>query len=278
FSANPSSSVGLHLHLLDVNLGVTFSVPIDTKSEQLFGSSDVSDLQLTAITKKWFADAYYQRYDGFYVQSQDNVIPSGQPFPQRADLSTINYGASFAYIFNNQKFSLRAPYLFSERQLSSKGSFLLSSVFSSFSVAADSSFIPAAQWVEWGRGAEARQVQFTSLGLAPGYSHTFVVRHFFLNLAFALGPAHYWVNYQGVNLPARYDIRIDFYSLGRIGIGYNGERFFSGISVASQSRNVTYERTTFQNTIATVRFVVGFRFKEVGFLKNKATDLLPDIL
>ena len=275
FKANHTYSLGFNVNLFDVNLGIVFAVPLNTKSEQLFGSSDVSDLQLIAISRRWFADVYFQRYNGFYVQSPDVVIPNGQPFPQRPDLVTQNLGMSFAYIFNHQKFSLRAPYIFSERQKVSKGSFFLSYVLSSFTMAADSALIPASKWIEWGDGASVNEVRFTSLGLAPGYSHTFVVKKFFLNMTLALGPAHYWVRYSAATNPAQNDIRIDFYSLGRVGMGYNGERFYSGISVTAQSRSLTYERTTFQNSISTVRLVAGFRFLEHGFLKRKATDLIP---
>jgi hypothetical protein len=93
-------------------------------------------------------------------------------------------------------------------------------------------------------------------------------------MTLALGPAHYWVNYKDTDKPTRHDIRIDIYSLARVGVGYNGDRFFGGISLNSQSRNVTYERTTFHNTIGTVRLVAGFRFIEKGFLKKRATDFI----
>lgn len=275
FRANHSFSLGFNVNLFDVNLGIVFAMPLETKSDLLYGASEVSDLQLTAISRRWFADVYFQRYDGFYVQSPDVVIPTGQPFPQRADLVTQNLGMSFAYVFNNNKFSLKAPYLFSERQKVSKGSFLLSSVLSSFTMAADSALIPSVRWKEWGPGASVNEVRFTSLGLAPGYSHTFVVKKFFLNMTLALGPAHYWVRYKEMISREQNDIRVDLYSLARIGIGFNGDRFFSGISVTSQSRSLTYERTTFQNSISTVRVVAGFRFLEEGFLKKKAIDLIP---
>ncbi len=275
FKANHNYSLGFNLNLLDINLGIVFSVPLATESEQLFGESDVTDFQLTAISKRWFADVYYQRYDGFYVQTPNVIIPAGVPFPRRPDLTTRNSGMSFAYIFNHNKFSLKAPYLFSERQKVSKGSFLLSYVLSSFSMAADSALIPQAQWIDWGPGADNQQVRFTSLGFGPGYSHTFVKRKFFINLTLVVGPAHYWVKYKDMTTEPENDIRIDTYSVGRVGIGYNGDRFFSGLSITTQSRNVTYERTTFQNTISTVRLLAGFRFLERGFLKNRAVDFIP---
>lgn len=275
FKANHSVSAGFNINLFDVNLGIAFGIPLEVESEQLYGKSDVQDLQLIAIGRQWFADMYFQKYHGFYVQYPELVVPRGQPFPQRPDLTTQNFGMSFTYIFNHEKFSLRAPYLFSERQKVGKGSFLFSYVLSSFTLQADSSLIPSSRWLEWGAGAAVNDVRFTSLGFAPGYSYTFVVKKFFLNLTLALGPAHYWVRYKELTGQAKNDIRIDFYSLGRIGIGYNGDRFFSGLSFTTQSRNVTYEQTTFQNAIATVRIVAGYRFKEKGFLKKKAVDFIP---
>ncbi|MBZ0246166.1 MAG: DUF4421 domain-containing protein [Cyclobacteriaceae bacterium] len=275
FKANHSVSAGFNINFFDVNLGIVFGLPLNLESEQLYGESEVRDLQLTAIGKQWFADVYYQKYSGFYVQYPELIVPKGQPFPQRPDLTTRNTGMSFTYIFNHEEFSLKAPYLFSERQKVSKGSFLVSYVLSSFTMQADSALIPPSRWLDWGEGASVNQLRFTSLGFAPGYSHTFVAKKFFLNLTLALGPAHYWVRYKELLSQTKNDIRIDFYSLGRVGIGYNGERFFSGLSFTTQSRNVTYERTTFQNAIATVRIVAGFRFREEGFLKRKAVDFIP---
>lgn len=273
FKTNISYSIGVNVNLFDVNLRFSFSTPLATESEFIYGKSDVKDLQLTAITRRWFADVFYQKYDGFYVESE-NQIPVGQPFPQRADIDTRNYGASFAYIFKSDQFSLRAPYIFSERQKVSKGSFLVSSVLSSFSMQADSALIPADKRNTWGAGSNVNELHFISLGLGPGYSHTFVLENFFLNLTLAIGPAHYWVRHKEQGKPDVYDIRIDTYSLGRIALGYNGDRFFAGLSITAQARNIRYEQTTLQNGSGTFRLVTGYRFKEVGHLKRKATDLI----
>lgn len=275
FKANHSVSAGVNVNLFDVNLGIVFDMPLNVESEQIYGKSDVQDLQLSAIGKQWFADVYFQRYKGFYLQNPEPDVLAGQPFLQRPDLTTRNSGMSVTYIFNHEKFSLRAPYLFSERQKDARGSFLISYVLSSFSLKADSAMIPSTSRADWGDGAAVNELRLTSLGFAPGYSHTFVVKNFFLNLTLALGPAHYWVRYNELASQAENDIKIDFYSLGRIGVGYNGERFFSGLSFTTQSRNVTYESTTFQNAIGTVRLVAGFRFKEQGFLKKKVVDFIP---
>ncbi len=275
YKSNIAYSLGVNVNLFDVNLRIAFSTPLAAQSRFIYGKSEAKDLQVTAITKKWFADMFYQKYSGFYTESPDQIIPEDQPFPQRADINTKNYGMSFAYIFNHNQFSLRAPYIFSERQKVSKGSFLISYVLSTFSMKADSALVARSQWALWGEGSQARQMRFTSLGFGPGYSHTFVMDKFFLNLTLILGPAHFWIRYEEAADRAHDDIRIDLYSQGRIGIGYNGDRFFGGMSVTTQSRNITYENVTMQYGSGTFRLVIGYRFKEQGFLKRKAVDLLP---
>lgn len=274
FKANNSYGLGAAVNLFGINLEAAFSIPLASKSQMLYGKSDVSDFSLRAISKSWIADAYTQRYDGFYIQSPDVVIPKGQPSPQRQDLATRNFGMSFTYILNHNKFSLRSSYIFTERQKISKGSFLLNYVLSSFSLAADSAMVPQNRWATWGDGANVNNVRFTSLGFGPGYSYNIVLNRFFLNLTLGLGPAHYWVRYTDVEGVTRNDIRIDFYSIGRVGVGYNGDRFFGGINLTTQGRNVTYERTTFQNTTSTVRIVAGMRLLEKGFMKKSAIDIL----
>lgn len=274
YRSNSGFSVGLALNLFDVGIEAAFSIPAGARSNATYGESTVSDVQLTAIGRQWFADAYRQSYEGFYLSNQK--VSSGNPFPQRGDIETNNYGASFAYIFNHDQFSLRSAYTFTEAQLKSRGSFLISYILSTFTMRADSSLVASADWPSWGTGASFENVRFTSMGLAPGYSHNFVYRRFFLNMTLAIGPAHYWTRYElGESNSIRNDIRINAYSLGRVGIGYNGSAFFAGINVASQARDLRFENIRFNTSMSTVRVIAGFRFLERGVLKERAIDYAP---
>lgn len=275
FKPNNSYSFGLGINIFEINLEASFSIPVDIKSQERFGISEVRDFQAVALGKKWLADVYTQKYQGFYFSNSDQVVPPNQPFPQRADLATRNFGFSFAYIFNNQKFSLRSAYTFAERQKASRGSFLLSYVVSSFNFSSDSALVSKDKREVYGAGSSTEDARFTSLGLAPGYSYNFVVDKFFLNTTIVLGPAHYWVRYNSQEGIVRNDISINFYSAVRLGLGYNGDRFFAGINIAAQGRNVRIEQIDIKNTISTVRLVAGFRFPEKGFLKKRAVDYLP---
>jgi hypothetical protein len=275
FKPNTSYTFGLSLNIFEVGIEASLSVPINVKNQERFGTSTAADFRINSISKKWMLEAYHQKYSGFYFSNPNLVLPANQPYPHRDDLQTRNFGLAFSYIFNADKFSMRSAYTFTERQRSSRGSFLFSYIISSFNLEGDSALIKQSERATFGAGSAAYSMKFTSLGIGPGYSYNLVYQNFFLNLTLILGPAHYWIRYTEEDGPVRYDIRISTFQSARIGVGYNGDRFFGGISYSSQTRNLRFEQVSFSNEITTFRLMIGYRFKEMGILKKKAFDYTP---
>jgi Domain of unknown function (DUF4421) len=269
FKPNNSYSIGVSMNVFDLGLEASLSIPLDIKSINRYGESTVRDFQLSAISKSFLADVYWQKYSGFYYSHGSLKLSSNESFPQRSDIDTHNFGASFAYVFNHSKFSMRSAYTFLDQQLRSKGSPLLGFIVSSFNINGDSSLISRGLRPN-NPAANVYAVSFSSLGLAPGYSYNLVVKNFFLNGTLIFGPAHYWIKYHLEEGETHDDIEINTYSSIRIGFGYNGNRLFSGISFSSQSRNVTFQQIEFTNSINTFRFVFGYRFRESGILRKSA--------
>jgi len=275
FKPNTSYTFGLSLNIFEVGIEASLSVPINVKNQERFGTSTAADFRINSISKKWMLEAYHQKYSGFYFSNPNLVLPPDQPYPHRDDLQTRNLGIGFSYIFNDDEFSMRSAYTFTERQRISRGSFILSSIISSFDLIGDSALIKQSERANFGAGSSAYQMKFTSLGIGPGYSYNLVYRNFFLNLTLIVGPAHYWIRYAQEEEPIRHDILISTFQSARIGLGYNGDRFFGGISYLSQTRNLRFEQVNFSNEITTFRLMVGYRFKEIGILKVRAKDFSP---
>ncbi len=275
FKPNTSYTFGVSLNIFEVGLEASLSVPINVKNQQRFGTSTAGDFRINSISKKWMLDAYHQKYSGFYFSNPNLVLPADQPYPHRDDLQTRNLGVGFSYIFNDDQFSMRSAYTFTERQRISRGSFIMSSIISSFDLIGDSALIKQSERTNFGAGSSAYQMRFTSLGIGPGYSYNLVYRNFFLNLTLIVGPAHYWVRYKQESEPVRYDIRISTFQSVRVGIGYNGDRFFGGISYVSQTRSLRFEQVSFSNEVTTFRLMIGYRFKEIGILKKRVRDYAP---
>lgn len=273
---NNTYSLGLGAYVFELGIELAFAVPLREQSIARYGESKARDVQLNVFAKRWGADAFLQRYSGFYIEDDQNEPPESEPLPQRPDIATKNFGFTGYYIFNYQKFSVRSAYNYSERQLISKGSFLLMGSLSTFRVAADSSLVKGDRRAEFGSGVDFTRLRYTTFSVAPGYSYNLTHNHFFLNATLALGPAHHWINYdlEG-EASTNYDIAINTFFGARIAIGYNGYRLFGGVSYVSQGSTLRFEDVNFSNNNSVFKVLVGYRFVEQGILKKRVWDILP---
>lgn len=276
YKPNNSFSFGLGAYLFELGVELTFAIPLREQSIERFGESEARDLHLNVLTKRWGVDALYQRYSGFYLLDKESEPDVTEPYPQRPDIVTKNFGVSWHYVFNDQKFSFRSAYNFSERQLYSKGSFLLFASLHTFRVAADSSIVRGERQATFGTGVNFTRLRYTTFSVSPGYTFNFTYNNFFLNATLGLGPAHQWINYDLEGSSAtRYDTSINAFLNARIAIGYNGYRIFGGVSFMSQGSTVRFEDSTFSHNNGVFKILIGYRFKEFGILKKRAWDMIP---
>lgn len=275
FKPNNSVSLGLGCYVFEVAVELAFAVPIQEQSTYKYGKTDASDLQLNLIGKYWGFDLYRQKYQGFYMDDSASPILRDEAFPQRSDIVTRNFGASGIYTFNRDKFSLRSSFNFAEQQLYSRGSWFVSSTVNSFKMDGDSIILSIDQPERFSKVADFVSLRYTTLGVAPGYSHNFIYKNFFLNITFGLGPAHNWIYLKRSSGEENYTVGINSISTLRFGIGYNADRFFGGVAFVNQSRSIKIEDFRVTNTSGFFRMIIGYRFKEFGFLKKRAVDFVP---
>jgi hypothetical protein len=275
FKPNSAYNFGMGAYLFELAFDLTFAVPINEQRRELYGKSHARDLQLNILGKSFGLDAFYQRYTGFYKMDSNSPVTGGMPYPQRKDIESKNYGFTGSYIFNKEKFSFRSVYNFAERQLSSKGSFVMSASLSRFNLSADSSILNAGEEVTFGKQVSFTRLRYTTLGIAPGYTYSLIFKSFFLNGTLSIGPANHWITYRLQGERDRYETTINTFAAARIGIGYNGERFFGGVTFITQGSTVKFENVQFSNNNSTFRMLIGYRFRESGFLKKRVWDLVP---
>lgn len=275
FKPNNSYSFGLGMYLFEVGFELAMAIPIDEKSKAIYGESRARDLQLNILGKKWGIDAFYQKYHGFYVTDSEADVADNSPYPQRADIISRNFGVTGSYVFNNQRFSFRSAYNYAERQVFSKGSFLLASTLSSFSIEADSSILNDSQKVAFGDGVSFTNLRYVTFSIAPGYTYSIVFNNFFLNGSLLVGPAQNWIKYQIEAGDHKNDSGINSFIAARLSLGYNGERVFGGVSFLSQGSIVKFEDVRFSNNNGSFKILIGYRFREFGFLRTRLWDLIP---
>lgn len=273
YKPNGNYGLGVGMYIFEIGFEVTFSVQPKTSTQYLYGHSRVSDLQANILGKNWGLDLFTQNYNGFYRTDKNIAVPANTPYPQRPDISTWNTGINGIYLFNKNKYSIRAAYNFSERQLKSGGSFLLSGTLNTFSLRADSSIYGAKYEPQFGSQNDFKKLDYTTLSIAPGYAYTLVFKNLFLNSSLSIGPANHWVHYEAYFSKDLITLNsfVDF----RLAVGYNSDRFFSGISFITQARNIKLEQVQFTSANSIFKVVVGYRFREFGILKKRAWDFIP---
>ena len=276
YKPNNTYSLGVGAYIFELGVELAFAIPLREQSLARFGESEARDIGLNVLTKRLGVDAFYQRYKGFYILDKELEPLPDEPYPQRPDINTINFGLTGHYVFNHQKFSFRSAYNFSERQLYSKGSFLLFSSLYTFRVAADSSIIKGDRRVDFGSHVDFTRLRYTTFSIAPGYTFNLTYNNFFLNTTLAVGPAHHWINYdlEG-SVSTRHDIAINTFFGARVAIGYNGYKMFGGISFISQGSSLKFDKVTFSNNNSVFKVLVGYRFVESGILRKRVLDMLP---
>jgi hypothetical protein len=277
FKPNNSYTIGMGTYVFDLALEFTFAIPINEKNKAIYGDSRARDLQINALSKNWGGDLYYQKYTGFY-SDDGSFYPDDKPYPQRSDITSRNFGLTGLYIFNHEKFSVRSAFNFSERQLKSGGSWLITGTVNSFKLNADSAVVASDYRNSLGKGSDFEELRYTTFSVAPGYAYNFIYKKFFLSAALMLGPAHNWTHFKAEDQPEQNDIRINLFSSTRLGLGYSNDRFFTGINFVMQSRVVRFEEVQVRNSTSTFRFLVGYRFREFGILKKSVWDFPKELL
>lgn len=250
-------------------------MPLSQENTRIYGETRDRDWQINMLSRKWGADLYYQKYEGFYKKDSRVAIPSGEPFPQRPDLQTRNFGLSGFYVFNHRRFSLRSSFNFADRQIRSQGSFIVYGTINSFKTKEDSVLLSPQVQADIGQGSAFSVLQYTTLSIAPGYSHNFIWRKFFLNTTLITGPAHHWIVYRDGAGDLHHDISINSTAVVRLAFGYSNDRWFCGTSFSSQARIVKFEEVRVSNNTSLFRLQVGFRFAEKGILKKKVWEFVP---
>lgn len=226
----------------------------------------------------------FQYYQGYFLSNPAAVIPNWDSateiFPQRPDISTLTWFSNLHYCFSPHRFSYRAALWQLEKQEQSGGSFItgLSYRFSLIASVENQSMIPLVLNNDYQIQNRATAIRQSTFTFHVGYVHSFVgSKDLFLTLYFLPGIALE----SGAYVPEDNILRIfnseaAFANEFRFITGYNGDRWFGGLSLHSIAFAGNRKGELWVNTsMGSVRLFFGFRFREVN--RNKTPRLLRNI-
>ncbi|HVI44281.1 MAG TPA: DUF4421 domain-containing protein [Chitinophaga sp.] len=235
YRPNTPFNIGVGANYRFIGLNVGFNFPFINRQNEKYGRTKYLDLQTHIYLRKLVVDLYWQHYKGYYVSNAEDVFGKSyalaNPHPQRPDINNLDIGANVQYIFNDKKFSYRAPNLQNEYQKKSAGSLIVGGEVFFVRVKGDSSLIPSnLKDTTFLRKEHYYRTTIASLAGNVGYAYTFVLRkHLFLSLSVTagLGVASTKLNMEDGSTSRQ--IGWHFSNTVRASLGYNSSRYFAGI-------------------------------------------------
>jgi hypothetical protein len=222
--------------------------------------------------KRIWNSNFIQVYKGYYISNPSSVDKQWNPatdlYPQRPDISTATFFSNVYYCFNPQRFSYKAALWQLERQEKSAGSFLAGIALRYQLLLSDTSQTLIPPSVESLFKPENRLIgrSISNVNLNAGYVHTFVYRHsWFLTLYLVPGISIQSSAYLAEDRQVRKETNhVAGSSEFRFILGYNGDRWYSGLSSYSISFSSNREMNVrLDSNYNWFRFFVGYRFNAI---------------
>jgi len=257
--------------LRDVYLGLgvsykwfslSFSFSLGLNSNEDFDNTKSFDFQGTIFSSRQFISGTLQYYQGFELTKTDGInfdLPDVDK--KREDIRTINFNLNYMNALNYKRFSLKAPFVFSEIQRKSAGSPIISVSFSIYIMDADSSVIPPDFNPYFHPKTQISDVNILSLAIGFGYMYSFVLKgHYFLTLGIIPGiniNAGDYFTEDRLTIPINVNFRLNTLNA----IGYNGDKIYGGLQI---SADTYYSRLAkkfiYQVGFGKFTFFIGYRF------------------
>ncbi|MDU1903688.1 MAG: DUF4421 family protein [Dysgonomonas sp.] len=209
YMPNNPFEIGLGLSINNTAISFGYGYGFNFLRDRERGKTSSFDFQFHHYGRKYTFDIFFQKYKGFYMEDDNSDVD----FELCPDLKVQKYGVDAQYIFNNKKFSYKAAFSQSERQLRSAGSFLLGGGAYYTYIESDTSFI-------YNEKNYLKNFQF---GVSGGYTYTWVIkRDYFINLSITGG-----VHFGNETIDRIGKDKLEIYPsvFPRMSMGYNKEKW-----------------------------------------------------
>ncbi|CAL1516989.1 DUF4421 domain-containing protein [Chitinophaga sp. MM2321] len=234
YRPNTPLNIGFGANYRFIGLNLGFNLPFINKYDK-YGKTKYLDLQSHIYLRKLAIDFYGQYYKGYYIANPEEVFgksyAAANPYPQRPDIRNIDFGLNVQYIFNDKRFSYRAPNLQNEYQKKSAGSFIVGGEIFLGKIKGDSSLVPAnIADTTFLREEHFYKTGISSIAANAGYAYTFVYKeHLFLSLSVTGGLGLNQTNLFLESGHVSRSVGLQFSNTVRASLGYNSSRYFAGV-------------------------------------------------
>jgi hypothetical protein len=259
---NVNSTFGLGISYKYSSFTISFKIPKSQIENDKFGKTTHTDIQLSFYRRKFYLSAFYKKYKGFYLSNPKDIYPNWNDslaFPIRSDMQYDAIALQGGYVFNGKKYSLRSSTNYTEQQVKSASSFLMNGDLSVINIKGDSCIIPAPQNQYYGKLKGLTSTAFLSFVVSAGYTYNFVIKkRFFINPILFTGIGTQVRSFQADSGSVS---AISLFALlnFKLSLGYNGDRFFTGIVYDGTSYFMDSKEVNFTTTNSIFTLNIGVR-------------------
>lgn len=277
YRPNVGITVGGGFNYKWLGLNLSFPIPSSGKNNGKYGTSTGFDLQAYIFMRKFMGNFFLERYIGYYVDASKLRFPGSlfiddqEKVVTRPDLRMSFASFEINYIQNNTKFSSRAPFQHTEKQLKSAGSWLFGGFANINTIRADSAIIPDKIADTYKIKTNFDAITNYNIGASGGYIHTFVIKKVFYatlcgELGFGWLHSELYTRYAAATLDQdEENKKLKSNSLNTkvkavVAIGYNHNVYFAGLSFTNTSFVIGREEVDMTLATGMFRFTLGRRF------------------
>jgi len=117
FMPNARMDIGVGIAVYNTIIGLDLGAGVRMQDKQKYGKTRSFDFQVHHYNRRFVVDLYVQRYQGFYEEQGKDIF-------LHPDLRVTRLSLHSHYVWNHRKFSYKAAFAQTERQIRSAGSWL----------------------------------------------------------------------------------------------------------------------------------------------------------
>lgn len=273
YKSNINNLIGPDIDYKGISLTYGFKAAKNINETTLKGESKIKFLNVKLHRHRYYGNISYMHCKGFYDETSFRNFPGyteQHPYIIRPDMTFKKLNIYVLYNINFKKYSYLAPLSYTERQVKSKGGWLVAGGLYYYAIK-DSGALGNILLNQEPKNvndtlSKSLKTYFAKVGFGRGINLIISKRVFFNfqtlvsgNLAFQNSKSE-----KGSKLYVSPNVFLEFSSA----IGYNSKRFFCGLRLTANRNVFRRQELRYTNALGSLQLNLGYRFNAPKWLDN----------
>ncbi|MFL5753065.1 MAG: DUF4421 family protein [Bacteroidia bacterium] len=269
--ANAITGLSVAYDKFSFSLGFRSVPPQDAANK---GKTSYRNFGFSFGGNEWILETAYRSYKSFYdknTASYDTTYKKTGKYYQNPSMLNESVKAKFMYFTNYDRFSYKAAYVASYRQMKSSFSWVYVGNILYNKLSTDSSFAPPPVRKYYGSYSDLNAINYFGVSGGAGGTFTLVLwKRLYVNALLTGSIEPQWRYYGHFSGESAYRTYLSFAGDFRGSLGWNGKNFYMLVSSVNDYSLINSGQLQVTNKFVSGSFTFGYRFKvkTPGFYKK----------